>query len=417
MNSKQKQVMLAVNCFVVFFLMTFIAQVTRAYVGLDYPEVSATTVSTLITIPNLSALVFALLIGPFAVKRNKVALLSSSLIAMILHCAIYYFNGRVHGPFTWYLVAGALGGYGIGTYIPLINGILSGHFPGDQRSKRIANYNVFINIGGMILLQLAGIIAAKNDGAQWYNAYLLGILGVIGLSSFLIIAKRAQINVPSIVVNDKPVDEKKASIKDLPGKVLAWVILMGLVHCLFYVTQYAFNVNASNYIITEYNLGTSVQAGTATSLVRFSLIIFTALFPFFQKALKEWMIPVGYLCVGIGLIIMMVAKSLIGAYACAIFVGLSTSLVHATVYGKASRYVPIALVPVSMSIVNGLVSAGSFGSVYVLNFLAKIFGGGMSSQFLAGALLSVVIAVAAIFMYVIKKPTYNSEDNAVSAAD
>ena len=336
---------------------------------------------------------------------------------MILHCVIYYLKGRVHGPFTWYLIAGALGGYGIGTYIPLINGILSDHFPGDQRSKRIANYNVFINIGAVILLQFAGIVAAKNDGAQWYNAYLLGILGVLSLSTFLIFAKRAQVNVPSVVVKDEPAKEKKASIKDLPRKALGWVVLMGLVHCLFYVTQYAFNVNVSNYIITEYTLGSSVQAGTATSLYRFALIIFTTLFPFFQKTLKEWMIPVGYLCVGIGLIIMMVAKSLAGAYICALFIGLATSLVHATVYGKASRYVPIALVPVSMSIVNGLVSAGSFGSVYVLNFLAKFFGGGMSSQFLAGAALSVVIAIIAVFMYVVKKPTYNAEDNAVSVAD
>lgn len=410
MNTKQKQVMLSINAFVLFFLMTFIAQVTRAYVGLDYPEVSASMVSTLITIPNLSALVFALWIGPFAVKRNKVTLLSTSLIAMIIHCVIYYINGLVHGPFWLFLVAGACGGYGIGTYIPLINGILSDHFPGDQRSKRIANYNVFINIGGVAVLQLAGIIAAKNDGAQWYNAYLLGILAVIGLASFLVFAKRAQADVPSIVLANESDGEAASAprIRDIPPKILGWVVLMGLVHCLFYVTQYAFNINVSNYIITENALGTSVQAGTATSLVRFALIIFTALYPFFQKVLKEWMIPVGYLFVGVGLFIMMKSQSLMGAYACACCVGLATSLAHATFYGKASRYVPVVLVPVAMSIVQGLVSAGSFVSVYVLNFFSNLLGGGMNNQFLAGIIISIIIAIAAVLMYVIKKPTYNN---------
>lgn len=410
MTLKQKQSMLAINSFVVFFLLTFIAQVTRAYVGLAYPDVSPTTVSTLITIPNLSALIFAFLIGPIAVKYNKVKLLSTSLIAMILHCVIYYFNGRVHGPFSLYLVAGALGGYGIGTYIPLINGILSDHFPGEERAKRIANYNVFINIGGVILLQLAGIVAAKNDGAQWYNAYLLGALGIVSLAAFWFFATKGQINVPSIKTNNTSDDGPKLGLKDIPGKVLSWVVLMGLVHCLFYVTQYAFNTNASNYIITEYQLGTSVQAGTATSLVRFSLIIWTALFPFFQRVLKDWMIPVGYLCVGIGLLIMMLAKSLMGAYVCACFVGLATSLVHSSLYAKASRYVPIALVPISMSLINGLVSAGSFGSVYVLTFCSNLLGGGMSNQFLAGIIISVIIAVAAVFMYIVKKPTYVDEN-------
>lgn len=410
MSSRQKQVMLAINAFVLFFLMTFIAQVTRAYVGLDYPEVPANTVSTLITIPNLSALVFAFLIGPIAVKHNKVTLLSTSIIAMIIHCAIYYVNGMMHGPFFLYMVAGACGGYGIGTYIPLINGILSDHFPGDERAKRIANYNVFINIGGVILMQAAGVLAAKNDGAQWYNAYLLGILAVLGLASFLVLAKKAQIQVPSIEsASTSGAQAASPRIRDIPRRALYWVVLMGLVHCIFYVTQYAFNTTVSNYIITEYSLGTSVQAGTATSLYRFSLIIFTALYPFFQKTLKEWMIPIGYLCVGVGLIIMMVAKSLFGAYACACFVGLATSLVHASLYGKASRYVPIVMVPVSMSLVNGLVSAGSFASVYILDFCSGLLGGGMSNQFLAGAILSVVIAVAAVFMYVVKKPTYNDD--------
>ena len=71
------------------------------------------------------------MIGPVSVGRNKVTLLSTSIIAMILHCVVYYLNGRVHGPFNLYLVADAMGGYGIGTYIPLINGILSDHFPAD----------------------------------------------------------------------------------------------------------------------------------------------------------------------------------------------------------------------------------------------------------------------------------------------
>lgn len=413
MTSKQKQVMMTIYAFSLFFLLTFIAQVTRAYVGLAYPEVAPTTVSLLVTIPNLTALIFAFVIGPISVGRDKAKLLSVSMIAMILHCAIYYLNGRAHGPFGLYLAAGALGGYGIGTYIPLINGILSDHFPADQRSQRIANYNVALNIGSMTLLQLSGVLAAKDDGAQWYNAYLLGLLGVLGLVVFMVMAKKTDLATPSFVANpdaEAAIEAKKPSLRDLPGKLLAWIVLMGLVHCIFYVTQYAFNTNVSNYIITEYNLGTSVQAGTATSLYRLALIPFTALYPFFQKVLKDWMIPIGYLCVGIGLAIMMVAKSLVGAYACACFVGLATALVHSTIYGKASRYVPLALVPVAMSIMNGLVSGGSFLSVYILNFFSNLLGGGMNNQFVAGIILSVVVAVVSIIMYIVIKPAYYEEE-------
>ena len=37
-------------------------------------------------------------------------------------------------------------------------------------------------------------------------------------------------------------------------------------------------------------------------------------------------------------------------------------------------------------------------------FFSNMLGGGMENNFLAGIIISVVIAVAALFMYVIKKP-------------
>ena len=67
----------------------------------------------------------------------------------------------------------------------------------------------------MILLQLAGILAAKNDGAQWYNAYLLGILAVLGLASFLVLSTPSYVNVDANSGN--AIEAKKPSLRDLPG--------------------------------------------------------------------------------------------------------------------------------------------------------------------------------------------------------
>ena len=234
--------------------------------------------------------------------------------------------------------------------------------------------------------------------------FVLGIAALAGLVVFTALTRKLDLDTPSITEATTVANGPKAKISDIPGKVFAWIILMGVVHGLFYVTQNAFNVNASPYIITEYQLGTSVEAGTATSLVRFALIPFTALYPVFKKILKDWMIPVGYLCMAIGLAIMMVSKSLVGAYACAVFCGLSTALVHSEFYAKASRYVPVALVAVATSVVSFLVNVGTGFSSYVLNFFSNMLGGGMENSFLAGIIISVIIAIAALFMYVIKKP-------------
>lgn len=347
MNSKQKNIFWSINLFAFVFLMYFITQVTKAYIAADYPEISDTMIANLLTIPNLVGLVFSFLIGPVALKHSKRKLTAVSLACVIIYCAAFYFTGLLHLPF-WMLIVGCFfAGCSQGTYAPLLNSMIADHFPAEQRGNRIANYNVAINIGTLIILQLSGIIASANDGANWYNAYLLG--------------------------------------------------------------QYAFNINVSTFIVSEYELGSSVQVGTATSLVRFSLVIFTALYPVLNRTFKNWMIPLGYLCVAAGLLIMMQTKSLTGAYVCACFIGLATSLAHSTLYAKASRFVSAALVPVAMSLVWGVANIGSSFAVYALKGISALMGGGMSNSFLAGVIVSVIAAVIAVYMYVIKKPVEDVE--------
>ena len=410
MNSKQKSIFWSINLFAFVFLMYFITQVTKAYIAADYPEISGMMVDSLLTIPNLVDLVFSFLIGPIALRHSKVRLAAVSMFCVIIYCAIFYITGRLHLPFGMFVAGCFFAGCSQGTYAPLLNSIIADHFPAEQRGNRIANYNVAINVGAVIILQLSGIVAAADGGARWYNAYLLGIATAVGLCIFLLLAKRADADVPSMAAAGENSGADHASapkIRDIPKNVLGFVILMGVIHCLFYIGQYAFNINASTYIISEYELGSAVEAGTATSLVRFSLVIFTALYPLLNQLLKDWMIPVGYLCVGIGLIIMMRAESLMGAYTCACFIGLATSLAHSSLYAKASRFVPVALVPVAMSLVWGVANIGSSFAVQALEGIAAIFGGGMSNNFLAGIIVSVIAAVVAVYMYVIKKPVQN----------
>lgn len=396
--------MLGVNVYVLVFLMINITNVTKAYIGMAYPEVSDLAVQNLISYPNLFGMVAVLLVGPMAVKYSKVKLCQGAMLCMFLHCAIYYVTGLLHLPFIMLYIAGALGGIAFGTYVTLLNSLLSDHFLPEKRGECIAKYNVWINVGGVAINFIAGWLAAGNDGAGWYNAYLMGIACLVGLIVFSIMCKKADAATPSVVSEVVKNDGPKPGIKDIPPKILAWIVLMGVVHCFFYVTQNAFYVNVSSYIITEYGLGTSVQAGTASSLARFALVPFTAMFPLFKKYLKNWMIPVGYLTMAAGLLIMMVSKSLAGVYICACFCGLSTALVHSEFYATASRYVPLPLVAVATAIVGCLVSVGKGMASNILVLCASFLGGGMDNRFLAGAIISVIIAIAATVMYVFKRP-------------
>ena len=313
-NEQGKKVQLGINIFVAVFLMSFITRVVKPYIGMSYPDQSDLAVQNLITLPSIFGMFSAFLIGPLALKFSKVLLSAITMAGVIIHCLLFFLAGLLQLPFWTLNIASVFVGIAIGAYIPLLNSILSDHVSADKRGNAIAQYNVWINIGGVIITYAAGWLASGNDGANWYYAYLLGLASVIGLAVFLIIMRKIHADTPSITMtkanqNDTS-SSKKPGIKDVPPKIFAWIVLMGVVHAFFYVTQNAFNVNASSYIVEEYQVGSAVQAGTATSLVRFALIPATALFPVFKKYLKNWMIPIGYFVMAVGLFIMMNTHSL-----------------------------------------------------------------------------------------------------------
>ena len=124
MTKQQKQITWAMNIYVSSILMYYITQNVKAYIGLSYPEVSDVTVTSLITIPTMFALVFSFIIGPLAMRFNKVALMTIVMCCMGAYSLIFFFNGLMHGPFFLYTVACALAGFAQGgfaiTYFPTI---------------------------------------------------------------------------------------------------------------------------------------------------------------------------------------------------------------------------------------------------------------------------------------------------------
>lgn len=124
MNKKQKSIMTAICIYTFVWLMYHITMVTKAYIGMAYPEVSETMLANLVTLPSLTCIIFSFAIGPIALNRSKTKLAISALFTVFLYCVIFYFNGKYHGPFWLYIVACCLAGYGQGCYVPLLSMII-----------------------------------------------------------------------------------------------------------------------------------------------------------------------------------------------------------------------------------------------------------------------------------------------------
>ncbi len=421
MEKKQKQIGLALNIYVSSILMFYITQNVRAYIGMSYPGVSDTTVTSLITIPTAFALVVSFLIGPLALRFSKVVLLTFVMLSMGAYSLIFFFVGITNGPFWMLIVACAFAGIGQGGFAPLMNTIIGENWEEEQRANRIAVYNVANNCGAVCILFLSGRIGAGNDGANWPYAYLLGLYCFLTTAIFLILIKKAgykddrAARAIRLSSNEKE-GSASAKISDIPKKTLAFILFVGLLHCVFYIGINAYYTNVSAYIITEHGLGSSAQVGNATSLVRVTLIIMTFLYPLWSKVLKDWMIPIGYSLVAIALFIMLTVNSSIwGIYVTALLVGSATSLVHSTIYAKSLNYVPTGVAAISTSLIWGIANIGPFFATYILAFFSSTFGGGMATQIKVGIAIAVMTTITAIIIFVLRKPVAEKSKEVVES--
>lgn len=410
MTKQQKQITWAMNIYVSSILMYYITQNVRAYIGMSYPHIAEVTVTSLITVPTMFALLFSFLIGPLAMRFNKIVLMAIVMLCMGAYSMIFFFTGILGGPFWLLIFACVLAGFAQGGFAPLMNTIIGENFAPGDRAGRIAVYNVANNCGAFLILFFSGRIAAGNDGANWPYAYLLGLYCLVTTTIFLVLIrktgyrddKKARAERLAAAIKDNAPAPK---LSEVPKTVLLFIIGIGLLHCIFYIGINAYYTNVSTYIILEHQLGSSVQVGNATSLVRFTLIVMTFLYPFWNKLLKDWMIPCGYALVAIGLVFMLnVTTQIWGIYVCAFFVAFGTSIAHSTIYSKALNYVPDSIAAVSSSLMWGIANVGPFFATYILAYISSTLGGGIATQVKAGICILVFTTIVAVIIFVIKRP-------------
>lgn len=393
-----------------------ITQNVRAYIEMDYPDLPPIAAAQLISLPTLFGLFASLLVGFVAIKVSKIVLLTFIRVCMLVFSVLMIVGGLMHAPFWIYYVGTVLCGISLGGFGPLMNAIIGEIFEENERATRISMYNVFVNIGGVVMLWASGRLAAGNDGQNWPYAYLLGLWCVVAITVFLILlkkggysdskearAKRAA-KAKALGLEDENA-ETKVRFKDLPKKVVGFVLMIAVLHCIFYIGINGYYLNLSNYIITEHELGTSAEAGNCTSMTRVFLIIMQFSYPIWLKLFKDWIIPVGYAFVAVGLgAAYFIDTSMFGIYIAAACAGISTGLVHASVYAKALNFVPAAFRSVSSSVAWGIGNAGPFFATYVYALVNAVIAPGMGAQLVAGVVISSITVVASIIIFVIKFP-------------
>jgi MFS family permease len=289
-----------------------------------------------------------------------------------------------------------------------------GEFVGaEKRANYVAISMAMLNGGAALLAIIGGAIAAGNGGANWPKSYYLGAIMIPAIIAFGILMPKK----PDVSEADshraRPTEELRPLTAE-KGKIPPRDIAIGILTIFSYVCICGFLFYISVYIVNEFKLGTSVEAGLANSIFTITGVVTGFTYGIWAKLFKKTLIVVAFALMAAALFCMMTfTTTLFGAFAAAAILGWGFNIMFPYVMGFIMQITPPRLVPVGISIFIGGTNVGAFIAIYVLNFLSGLLGGGLKNVLLICTVGMAACTVAAFFVYRTKE---SAAQEAVKAA-
>ena len=167
-----------------------------AYIGLTcgidliqteiFPERSQADIQTVISLPNLlsvlASIIGAVLIEKRITKKKTLVVLGVSLIAATGIAAIL-----LHSSFWQLIMFSILIGLGMGFFAPSAQSIMMDNFNEKERQLISGLQVSFINIGGILISVLGGILIT----VVWYGGYIVLLLALpLAVLAFFLSCRR-----------------------------------------------------------------------------------------------------------------------------------------------------------------------------------------------------------------------------------
>lgn len=362
-----------------------------AYIMQSYPDVPATTVSQIATTPALVATVYAFFVGTLHKKFPAKYLILFAQVCVFLYGMVFLFCGGAV-PAMVLVVAAGLMGINQGSCNTLLAIVLEDACPdAEKRGSILGICNAVMSLGGVVMVNIGAALAVD----RWQNAYLTFFVVAASIVLQLLFLPKGAIK------DSAPLDkqENKKSSAKLPLK--AWLIAIH--YFFFFLALYVFGLNVSEYVITTHQLGGSVEAGVATSMITVGGVVAGALFGVYSKYLKKFTVPVLMgLCV-IGLVLpIVVTTSIMAIYICGFILGFAMMGCSPYIITYLAKVAPGEAYSKALSVYSGFMNAGMVVAVSVLAFLTQLFfgdGAYVPGKFVVGAVMAMACFITAFPIY------------------
>lgn len=379
---KQKNMLIVTMLCVSMFQMGMVglAPVVSAVVD-AFPGTSALAAQMSTTFLNLVLVIVALCSGVISrrIGRRMMCAAGMLLFALAGICGAFLTVG-LWAMFLW----SALLGTGTGLFVPAVSSMMIDYLDDEERSAVAGLQTAFVNLGGMALSFLAGLLA----GTVWSNAYLvfLAAVPVFFLCLRFLPPERAVLQAAT---------DRRDTAK-LPGPV--WVATVQTF--LFAVLYFAFSTNIS-LLLVERGVTDTAMSGLATAVFMLGGCLFGFLFTRLMDLCREQTACLAFVLLAASYLVIYCLDGIAPLLAAAFVGGGSLSVIFpfflVTIAGQVDSTSSVMASSLILSVGPNL---GSFVSPMILTNLSQfLFGLSVAKRFLLAAGFALILAVALFILH------------------
>ena len=352
-----------------------------------FSEYSQDTVSLISTLPNLTLVIGTLLVGMIVGKKVKYRTMAivGSILYLIGGVLPYFFDD------LW-ATRGcrALFGFGLGLLYPLANALLTGLYEGDKRASMLGYGTLLLNVGGIILQTLGGMLA----DISWQTTFLAHAVSVLSLvCAFLLPEPKAPAT--STTVEKKPWFNKE-------------VLTIGIVFLVYMIMAYPVMLQISSIFADRLNEGATV-ASTAISMYTVLAAVGGAIFGTLFKITKRWVLPLSFLIVAIGLVLVYIGTTYVVMTAGISLIGFGFGIIMPTLLAWNGMASVPGTTAKTTSFVLALMNLGGFVVTFYLQGLTAVFGESVYSPLIVAIPVIVICCIIFVVFNPFKKYTRAQE--------
>lgn len=397
-----------------------------------FPGLQQTDVKLVLTLPSLIMIPFSLLSGWFASRFSKKKILYAGLFIYLI-CGV---GGGFAQTFTQLLIIRGLLGIAIGLLMPLSSSLIFDFFEGPARNKMMGLSGSTNQLGGMLFLAVAGILASYS-WRYTFGVYLLALVtmlfitfwlpkdlkphiaqstkpkekvklgtGIFGIAFIAMMCMSVFFVVSTdlalFVENERPVFSNSSKLFSSPeelqealntGKVTDFTIQSfkneGITlskntkfrevekgkHWKFSDTEKEYTVKKEdNKLIVYSGIGTSRIAGYALSLMGLPAVLAGFILAFMLARLKNYLMPFAAAVMATGYYLLSISDSTPFIFLSVLFIGFAGGLLSPPLMLMIPKVVAPNARTLGIAIVSSSILFGQFISPLFMRGVAAIFG-------------------------------------------